>query len=178
MGGGRMKRYKRVEFCGVQYNMQADPNGGWVRYEDVEFSEISRITEIYEERIRELKDRMQGEPLYHGDDGCDRVFIDGSPAFVTPGGQIYSVERPECNCDFEVQRRIKSDIQNWWVCPAHGYKQKINILQPGIKMPECNCKEMTKHKPASLSRGNLFGDSLLPQNPDYWICPAHGYKKR
>ena len=51
-------------------------------------------------------------------------------------------------------------------------------LQPGIKMPECNCKEMTKHKPASISRGNLFGDSLLPQSPDYWICPAHGYKKR
>ena len=51
-------------------------------------------------------------------------------------------------------------------------------LQPGIKTPECNCLEMTKHKPASLSKNNLFGDSLLPQSPDHWICPAHGYKKR
>jgi len=134
-GDYNMKRYKRVEFCGVQYNMHEDPDGEWVKYEDVkhlrpnfsvcEYTEemlgdaqfqISRIMEAYEKEIRELKDRIGNDPKTH--------------------------------------------------------------LQPGIKMPECNCKEMTKHKPASISRGNLFGDSLLPQSPDYWICPAHGYKKR
>jgi len=108
--------------------------GEWVKHEDVEveLSELSRITEIYERRIRELKECI------------GRAFDNGVKA-----GRHWGIENDP---------------------KTH--------LQPGIKTPECNCKEMTKHKPASLSRGNLFGDSLLPQSPDYWICPAHGYKKR
>ena len=33
----------------------------------------------------------------------------------------------ECNCGLEAQRRIEpasiSDLINWWICPAHGYKK-------------------------------------------------------
>ena len=118
-----MKRYTKLKtiiphHSGSDYvienRMVLRSDGEWVRYGDVE-AETSRITEIYEKRILELKVRKQDEPLYHGD---DRIFIDGYPAFITPGGKIYSVERPECNC----REQWKFVIS--WICPAHGYKKR------------------------------------------------------
>jgi len=105
-----MKRYNMIYFWGGGSKAKESPNGEWIRYEnilavkrpdgewvkyeDVE-SELSRITEIYEKRIRELKDQ------------------------IGPG-----IKMPECNCVFEGQRRSALDIYGWWICPAHGYKKR------------------------------------------------------
>ena len=45
-----------------------------------------------------------------------------------------------------------------WI--IRGFWNKPTYLQPGIKVPECNCVE----KCQDLWR--------------YWQCPAHGYKRR
>ena len=46
------------------------------------------------------------------------------------------------------------------------YEKRIReLIQPGIKMPECNCMDHM-----SL----IFGKSPISTS---WFCPAHGYKR-
>ena len=54
-----------------------------------------------------------------------------------------------------------------------GFRKRIGNdpkthLQPGIKMPECNC-----HKYVTEKNGNMYF-----YQSHGWIFPAHGYKKR
>ena len=72
-------------------------------------AEIQRITEIYEKRIRELKDRIGNDPKTR----------------LQP-----SVEIPECNCEEEAYAiGLRPDgtgtlRKESWVCQLHGYKKR------------------------------------------------------
>ena len=129
-----MKRYKKLSttlpdlqsepytVIVVDNEMCENPKGEWVRYEDIkhlrpnlslcEYTEemlgdaqfqISRITEIYEKRIRELKDQIGNDPKTH----------------LQPG-----IKTPECNCAERAASCTHNPLHTWWVCPAHGYKKR------------------------------------------------------
>ena len=119
-----MKRYKKLSttlpdlqskpytVIVVNNEMREDPNGEWVRYEDVEFSEISRISEIYEERIRELEE-CNDRAFDNGVEAARHRGIGNDPKTrLHPG-----IKTPECNCHVNIYNRV-------WICPAHGYKKR------------------------------------------------------
>ena len=69
----------------IESKMFEDPNGEWIKYEDV------------------------------------KLWIEIKPPHI----EIQSVE---CNC-YEYSKRLmyKSCISISWVCPAHGYKERLNF---------------------------------------------------
>ena len=116
-----MKRYSLT----IDMNMDGElkvrtyvsDQGEWVKHEDVEveLSELSRVREIYEERIRELKE-------------CnDRAFDNGVEAARHSGIGNDPKTRVECNCIKYLYSDPRTDIQSteiFWICPAHGYKKR------------------------------------------------------
>jgi len=119
-----MKRYKIVtdtpilnSLIGMSYEILEHTSGEWVKWEDHK-EEFFQFTEIYEDRIRELKD------------GIERL---KTVATTREDGVISIKDVTECNCkekymgtDLGVtnlgERRIMTP--NSWICPKHGYKKR------------------------------------------------------
>ena len=113
-----MKRYRLT----IDRNMDGElklrtyvsDQGEWVKHEDVEveLSELSRVREIYEERIRELKE-CNDRAFDNGVEAARHRGIGNDPKTrLQPG-----IKTPECNCHVNIYNRV-------WICPAHGYKKR------------------------------------------------------
>ncbi len=114
-----MKRYKiEIEsdpkrFYSVTLTMAEDPEGEWVRYEDVNV-EIERIRRSYEHRISVLQEARHAKQAQ----------------LIHPNKEI-----PVCNCaeKSDSARKKANTWPEWpvglkrlrphWICPAHGYKR-------------------------------------------------------
>lgn len=100
--GGIVKRYRMS-------GTEERPDGEWILSKDHDV-EISRITEIYERRIAELKQSIKILGVQY------------------PGERIIAqaeLESVECNCLEHKESAVELGVTSghWWICPAHGYKR-------------------------------------------------------
>lgn len=222
-----MKRYDLTDVVfpgGVfDHEMVEDPEGEWVRYEDIKYfrrpfssegswygsltldsltienkalgAEISRITEMYELRIAELKKQPFGVLECKSIEGHDAViekdglYCDGCKSFVRLDScnPNYNI----CDCDHIGQILLYANmLPATWVSVKvrtfksetkrpHGHGSKISqsgapfvrVSEGGYVITgECSCAEQAVRWKRLENSGC--------GNEQYWICPAHGYKKR
>jgi len=110
-----MKRYKGEVVVywleGAKVEMKEDPEGEWVKRKDSE-EEICRVSEIYENRIRELKREINHLKTITG------------TGVKSPRGMLIQGEAlnyPKCNCEKMARDALPG---SYWLCPAHGYKKR------------------------------------------------------
>ena len=85
--------------------MIEEPDGEWVKWEDVE----ERIREAYK------------EGYFTGQNNAN--FID-----MTFSSNPSKIDNVKCNCEEKAKGKQgeypNMIMESWWVCPAHGYKRR------------------------------------------------------
>lgn len=150
-----MKRYKiKVESPypdGEYYKAYEDPNGEWVKFEDVK-KFILKLTDTGD--WHSAKD----DPVEHEE--CTIVLISGQhhPAMMINGNWV----KPEGYMyDFDFD---KSDIILW--------KYNNQLKRTMDKDTRCNCAEKAFPEYTYDKFGQRIGNPTIR-----WVCPVHGYKK-
>ena len=153
--GGRVKRYRdevKVYWTETKVEMIESPDGKWVKHEDI-LKEMQKLSKrAFDDGVNSAQGDVKkqlGEAYHDG-------YFTGYNSRVL-------------KCKYH-----DADYEDWgseFVCKiptARCVAYRSTSLQPGIKMPECNC-----HKYVTEKNGNMYF-----YQSHGWICPAHGYKRR
>ena len=128
MKGGKMKRYKIVDAEFIRPHPQPwdvedyiieDPNGAWVRWEDVQ----KEMDELYKTAYFTGQNNAKlAEGFSKSICTCDMPFCScGAGIVQLKEGVKVEVQNLECNCEEMSQC---GNVIRTWVCPAHGYKRR------------------------------------------------------
>lgn len=144
--GGKMKRYRMEPYSDPSHtdvNVQAneDPNGAWVRWEDVKeieklglqshdgYVRIKGIATDMAASLHQVFDRDAATLRFKIKD-CQPIIIDIDMDVFEEFMRTHSME-PEglkCNCEEMAKGKMAEYphmlMEAWWICPAHGYKRR------------------------------------------------------
>lgn len=124
--------------------MVEDPDGIWITWEN-HLSEIARITEVYERRLKELNDtwehavnlgkKDEAYDTYHQINDLKNEMSDLKSGLVrhqanhednmTIRGLDFKPPKISiCNCQRKADLMFSPGEHIQWVCPVHGYKKR------------------------------------------------------